>query len=257
MDEETANVSTSTQYESIEKTELLSNKEGEPVNVYEAIGKSELNAEPTVTDKLKKGLKNVHKVVLKYIGIVYGTAGFLIISSLLLLFIAFALQKFAKHPNGSPAPLVIVGPSKCRNSLSKCYDSSNASPDRNLCMALFKQCIESTSTKIASKQSTQLVPVKNNHVMREDSSECSVEFKDCLIEAAGADKRIRKYYFEGCLDNLKSCMKHENLGGKIGTCLAITGVCIAGTFYIPPEAVFVCSGVAATCAGYTLFSSFF
>lgn len=220
---------------------------------YEEIG----SEKPSLIDKLPEPLKNVHDVVLKYVGIVYETAGFLIISSLILLLVAFSLQGLAKHPNGSPAPLVLGGPETCRNDLSGCYESSKSSSDRNLCMALFKQCTENSSQKMASKQSTELVQVNSNTMIHEKDSECSLDFKNCLIEAAEADKRIRKYYFEGCLDNLKGCMKHENLGGKIGTCLAITGVCIAGTFYIPPEAVFVCSGVAATCAAYTFFSAFF
>lgn len=248
-------MSTTKQYESIGSGD--STIKDSKKTQYESIE----SRESTFTDRLPNGLKNVHKIVLRYIGIVYGTAGFLIISSLLLLLLAFALQGLAKHPDGSSTPLILVGPEECRNNLSKCYESSNTSSDRNLCMALFKQCTENASRKVLPiskvKRSTELVQVDNNNKIRNEDSKCSLDFKNCLIEAAEADKRIRKYYFEGCLDNLKSCMKHENLGGKIGTCLAITGICIAGTFYIPPEAVFVCSGVAATCAGYTFFSAFF
>lgn len=203
--------------------------------------------------------KRIWKVIHTYWRVFYGSAIFLIILTLIMLLLALVVSMFTKHSEGNSDPPEIEGPPSCKKELDTCYASSKSSSQNHMCMALFRECADNFENMITKSKALQLVSKvpEQNFPIRESETQCSQNFKSCLIEAAEAEKRIRKYYFEGCLDDLKTCLKRENLGGKVLTCLGITGVCIAGTFYIPPEAVFVCSGVAATCAGYTLWSSFF
>ena len=192
-----------------------------------------------------------------YITGVYSTIVLLLLGTILLLAFAVIFQSFAKKHVVDSGDIVLDGPAECKNQLDSCYSGAQSSSKRNLCLAVFKQCASNHDRIGENSKAMILSDGFGSERRSKEDTECSNEFKECLIEASQADKRIRKYYFEGCLDNLKSCMKRENLMGKVGTCLAITGVCVVGTFYIPPEAVFVCSGVAATCATYTVWSSFF